>query len=226
MYFDVPPKYFLGVAVDQETNPDCIWIGQPVYTQRVLDKFGMDQAKPVSTPVDANAKLVKTSEDEETIDQVKYQSAVGSLLYLSMWTRPDITYAVGNAAKFCSNPSKEYWTAVKRIMRYLKGTINYGLCYDNSSSGECVGYSDADCAGDLNYRKSTLGYLFKICGTAVSWRSKKQTCVALSTAEAGKQAGRSNGLIRRQQVSYLHGQESPIPWSRKTHRFHDFTAIF
>ena len=84
-------KYFLGVAVDQETNPDCIWIGQPAYTQRVLDKFGMDQAKPVSTPVDASAKLVKTSEDEETIDQVKYQSAVGSLLYLSMWIRPDIT---------------------------------------------------------------------------------------------------------------------------------------
>ena len=177
-------KYFLGVAVDQETNPDCIWIGQPAYTQRVLDKFGMDQAKPVSTPVDASAKLVKTGEDEETIDQLKYQSAVGSLLYLSMWTRPDITYAVGNAAKFCSNPSKEHWTAVKRIMRYLKGTIDYGLCYDRSSPGECVRYSDADWAGDLKDRKSTSGYLFQICGTAVSWRSKKQTCVALSTAEA------------------------------------------
>ena len=77
-------KYFLGVAIDQETNPDCIWISQPAYTQRVLDKFGMDQAKPVSTPVDASAKLVKTGEDDETVDQVKYQSAVGSLLYLSM----------------------------------------------------------------------------------------------------------------------------------------------
>ena len=123
----------------------------------MLDKFGMDQAKPVSTPVDASAKLVQTSEDEETIDQVKYQSAVGSLLYLSMWTRRDITYAVGNAAKFCSNPSKEHWTAVKRIMRYLKGTIDYGLCYDRSSPGECVGYFDADWAGDLNDRKSTSG---------------------------------------------------------------------
>ena len=188
-------KYFLGVAVDQETNPDCIWKGQPAYTQRVLDKFGMDQAKPVSTPVDASAKLMKTGEDEETVDQLKYQSAVGSLLYLSMWTRPDITYAVGNAAKFCSNPSKEHWTAVKRIMRYLKGTIDYGLCYDRSSPGECVGYSDADWAGDLNDRKSTSGS---------GWRS-------------GKQASRSHGLIRRQPVSYLHVQESPIPWSCKTH---------
>ena len=69
-------KYFLGVTVDQETNPDCIWIGQSGYTQRVLNKFGMDQAKPVWTPVDASAKLVKTSEDRETVDQVKYQSAV------------------------------------------------------------------------------------------------------------------------------------------------------
>ena len=131
----------------------------------------MDQAKPVSTPVNASAKLVKTGEDEETVDRVKYQSAVGSLLYLSMWTRPDITYAVGNAAKFC-------------IMPDLKGTIDYGLCYDKSSSGECVGYSDTDWAGDLNDRKSSSGYLFQICGTPVSWRSKKQTCVALSTAEA------------------------------------------
>ena len=69
-------------------------------------------------------------------------------------------------------------------LNYLKGTIDYGLCYDRSSPGECVGYSDADWAGDLNNRRSTSRYLFQICGTAVSWRSKKQTCVALSTAEA------------------------------------------
>ena len=151
---------------------------------RVLSKFGMDQAKPVSTPVDASAKLVKTGEEEETVDQLRYQLAVGSLLYLSMWTRPDITYAVSNAANFCSNPSKEHWTAVKHIMHYLKGTINYGLCQDKSSSGECVWYPNADWAGDLNDRKSMSGYVFQICGTAVSLRSNKQTCVAFSTPEA------------------------------------------
>lgn len=177
-------KYCLGVTVDQETNPDSIWIGQPGYTERVLTKFKMDEAKPVSTPVDTNNKLVKTGENDETVDQGLYQSAVGSLLYLSIWTRPDITYAVSNVAKFCSNPSKEHWTAVKRIMRYLKGTMNYGLWYDRSSSDECVGYSDADWAGDINDRKSTSGYMFQIGGTAISWRSKKQSCVALSTAEA------------------------------------------
>ena len=73
---------------------------------------------------------------------------------------------------------------MKRIMRYLKGTMNYGLCYDKGKPGDCVGFSDSDWAGDINDRRSTSGYVFQICGTAVSWRSKKQSCVALSTAEA------------------------------------------
>ncbi len=86
--------------------------------------------------------------------------------------------------KFCANPNKQHWTAVKRIMRYLKGTLHFGLLYSKGSSRECIGYSDVDWAGDLDDRKSTSGYIFQISGAAVSWRSKKQTCVALSTAEA------------------------------------------
>ena len=175
-------NYILGVTVDQ--NVEGIWIGQPAYTKKVLEKFQMDEAKPVSTPVDTSVKLTKTDEDSEAVDQGSYQSAVGSLLYLSTWTRPDITFAVSNVAKFCSKPSKEHWTAVKRIMRYLKGTVDFGLQYDRKGPAECIGYSDSDWAGDINDRKSTSGYVFQICGTAVSWRSKKQNCVALSTAEA------------------------------------------
>ena len=177
-------RYFLGVVVDQETNPVTIWMGQSAYTERVLEKFKMSEAKPVGTPVDTSVKLTKSSEDSEAVNQSLYQSAVGSLLYLSIWTRPDITFAVSNVAKFCSKPSNEHWTAVKRIMRYLKGTMNYGLCYDKGKPGDCVGFSDSDWAGDINDRRSTSGYVFQICGTAVSWRSKKQSCVALSTAEA------------------------------------------
>ena len=177
-------RYFLGVVVDQETNPVTIWMGQSAYTERVLERFKMNEAKPVGTPVDTSVKLTKSSEDSEAINQSLYQSAVGSLLYLSIWTRPDITFAVSNVAKFCSKPSNEHWTAVKRIMRYLKGTMNYGLCYDKGKPGDCVGFSDSDWAGDINDRRSTSGYVFQICGTAVSWRSKKQSCVALSTAEA------------------------------------------
>ena len=176
--------YFLGMKVIQNEETGEVWIGQPAYTESLLQKFGMEKAKPVSTPVDTSVKLVKATEDEDCVDHSLYQSAVGSLLYLSVGTRPDITYAVSNVAKFCAKPSKQHWTAVKRIMRYLQGTINFGLLFNRCGSKKFVGFSDADWAGDLDDRKSTSGYLFQIGGGAVTWRSKKQTCVALSTAEA------------------------------------------
>ena len=176
--------HFLGVKVMQNLLTGEVWIGQPAYAERVLEKFGMENAKPIATPVDVSLKLVKTTEECQSIDQVFFQSAVGSLLYLSIMTRPDITYAVSNVAKFCANPSKQHWVAVKRIMRYVKGTLSLGLLYSKDGSKECIGYSDADWAGDTDDRKSTSGYLFQMSGAAISWRSKKQTCVALSTAEA------------------------------------------
>ena len=111
-----------------------------------------------------------------------YQSAVGSLLYLSVATRPDIAYAVSNVAQFSANPTTQHWTAVKRIMRYLRGTINLGLVFTPQGKCDCVGFSDADWAGDLYGRKSTSGYVFQIGGSAVSWRSKKQTsCCSLNS---------------------------------------------
>ncbi len=175
-------KYILGLQVIHENGK--IWIGQPTYTESILKKFGMENCKTLETPVDPSSKLVKATEDSELFNKEEYQSAVGSLLYLSSATRPDITFAVNNVAKFSANPTKEHWTAVKRIFRYLRGTVNYGLLYTENGSPDCVGFSDADWAGDLNDRKSTSGYTFLMNGAAVSWRSKKQTCVALSTAEA------------------------------------------
>ena len=177
-------KYFLGVTVDQKTNPAVIGLCQSAYTRKLLQKFKMDGAKPVATPVDTSQKLMKADDDSELFDKGLYQSAVGSLLYLAMWTRPDIAYAVGMVSKYCSKPSKEHWTAVKRILRYLQGTVDYGLCYDKVSHSKCTGYSDADWAGDIDDRRSTSGYVFSMSGGAISWRSKRQTCVSLSTAEA------------------------------------------
>ena len=102
-------------------------------------------------------------------------------MYLSVSTRPDITSAVGNLARFSSKPTKEHRTALKCVLCYLKGTVKHGILYSQKGSNECVGFSDADWAGDINDRKSTI---FQISGGAVSWKSKKQGCVALSTAEA------------------------------------------
>ncbi len=122
---------FLGVKIVQKPKTEEIWMGQTTYTKSVLKKFEMENSKPVATPVDINTKLVKPL-DDEGIDQTRFQSAVRNLLYLS--TRPDIAYAVNNVAKFCAKPTKQHWTAVKRIMRYLNGTLDLGLLYHKEES--------------------------------------------------------------------------------------------
>ena len=176
-------RYFLGVKIAYPGSGK-IWIGQPAYTAEVLKRFQMENSKPTATPIDNGAKLTKATEDSKLFNQELYQSAIGSLLYLSTRTRPDIAYAVSNVARFCSKHTMEHWKSIKHIMRYLNGTRNYGFLYDKEKVMDFIGYSDADWAGDLDDRMSTSGYVFKLSGAAVSWRSKKQSCVSLSTAEA------------------------------------------
>ena len=175
--------YFLGVTVARNLSTGEIWLGQPYYTEKLLQRFGMNDCKPVSTPVNSGVKLTRCEEDE-ILEQKRYQAAVGGLLYLSTKTRPDIAYAVSNVARFCAKPTNEHWTAIKRIFRYLKGTSNLGLLYRDNTSPVCTGYSDADWAGDIGDRKSTSGYMFLQGGAAISWKSNKQPCIALSTTEA------------------------------------------
>ena len=109
---------------------------------------------------------MKANEDEEALDQPLYQSVVGSLMYLATCTRPDIAYAVGMLARFSSKPNQSHWTAAKRVLRYLRGTVNFGILYRGESG--VLGYSDADWAGDADDRKSTSGYMFLIAGGPVS----------------------------------------------------------
>ena len=179
-----PLHHFLGVTVIQDQSTGNIWLGQPLYTENLLLKFGMGDCKPVKTPVNQDVKLTQCESDDDVYDQKLYQAMVGSLLYLSTRTRPDIAYAVGSVARFCAKPTKEHWTGVKRILRYLKGTANFGLLYTQDASPDCFGYCDADWAGDVGDRKSTSGYVFLQGGAAITWKSSKQSCVALSTAEA------------------------------------------
>ena len=177
-------NYFLGVKIDQSIARDSIFMSQQAYSERLVQNFGLSDAKPAKTPMEPNFNFSTEKDNEVFVDSQKYQSAVGSLLYLSTKTRPDLSYAVGKVARYCAKPASEHWVAVKRILRYVKGTTNYGLLYSKSNSSSCVGYSDADWAGDASDRKSTSGYSFQLSGASVSWNSTKQTCVALSTAEA------------------------------------------
>lgn len=206
--------HFLGMKIVQDEASGSIWIGQPAYIEALLKRFGMEHSKANPTPVDPGNKLVKASQEDELFDQHTYQSAVGSLLYVSVATRPDITFAVSNVAKFSANPTTRHWTAVKRIMRYLRGTTDLGLIFTPQGSNDCVGFSDADWAGDLDDRKSTSGYVFQIGGTAVSWRSKKQTTVALSTAEADYVAlagATQEAVWMRQLTADLNGEPATEP---------------
>ena len=121
--------YFLGVKIAYPGSGK-IWIGQPAYTAEVLKRFQMENSKPTATPIDTGAKLTKATEDRKLFNQELHQSAIGSLLYLSTRTKPDIAYTVSNVARFCSKPTMEHWKSIKHIMRYLNGTRNYGLLYD------------------------------------------------------------------------------------------------
>ena len=127
------------------------------------------------------SKQCPTSEKEkEEMSKVPYASAVGSLMYAMVCTRPDIAHAVGVVSRFLSNLGKEHWAAMKWILRYLRGTSRVCLCF---GSGEPIleGYTDSDMVGDVDSRKSTSGFLMTFAGGAVSWQSKLQKCVALSS---------------------------------------------
>ena len=163
--------YFLGVKIAYPGSGKIL-IGQPAYTAEILKRFQMENFKPTATPIDTDAKLTIATEDCKLFNQELYQSAIWSLLYLSTRTRPDIAYAVSNVARFCPKPTMEHWKSIKHITRYLNGTRNYGLPYDKKKVTDFIGYSDADWAGNLDDRRSTLGNLFQLSGAAVSWRSK------------------------------------------------------
>lgn len=171
--------YCLGVHRDENGMSLC----QSQYLLRLLEKYGLSDANTVSTPMDVNVKLVKSDDYSKKVDPVSYQSMVGSLLHAARATRPDIAHAVGTVSRFNSEPTEAHMTAVKRIFRYLKGTIDLSLNY-KATGEKLFGYSDADWANDLDNRRSVSGNVLLMSGGAISWLSQKQTTVALSTSEA------------------------------------------
>ena len=148
----------------------------------------MYDAKPLGVPLPPHVKLSKVDcpNDEMTGDEMRdipYASACGSLMYAMVATHPDIAYVVGVVSGYMSNPSKSHWQAIKRILRYLKGTMSKCITYGRSDLS-LQGYCDADMADDLDTRKSTNRYMFAISGGEGSWCSKLKKIVALSTTEA------------------------------------------
>ena len=179
--------YCLRITITHDQENGSIEMHQKQYILKMLEKCKLMDAKTVSTPANPNVKLCKDDKVSKPVDTTLYQSMVGSLLYLSTATRPDISQAVGVnvAAKFSSSPSEAHLTAVKRIMRYLKGSMDLKLKYERSDDGQLIGYSDAEYAGDPDDPPhSTTGNVFLMSSGPISWLSKKQGIVTLSTAEA------------------------------------------
>jgi len=181
-------KQILGMRITRDRKNHKLTISQSEYVQKVLKGFNMQNAKPVSIPLDSHFKISKemcpkTQEEMDYMSKVPYASAFGSLMYAMVCTRPDIAHVVGVVSKYMKNLGKEHWMAVKWILRYLRGTTNQELCFGGSNIA-LQGYFDADMAGDRDNKWSTTGCAFIVGGTTVNWVSKLQSVVALSTTEA------------------------------------------
>ena len=178
-------KRFLGMEIKRNREKRSIAVYQKAYVEGILRKYRMDQSNPMPTPIGTEYHPHKRLENEEPADKQLYQSLVGSLIYAANTTRPDIAAAVGIAGQFMSDPSIYHWKAVKRILRYLKGTIKKGLVLGGDDQNMVLeAWVDSDWASDVETRKSRAGFVVKLGSGAVMWGSKKQQVVALSSSEA------------------------------------------
>ncbi|KAE8992723.1 hypothetical protein PF005_g18561 [Phytophthora fragariae] len=177
---------YLGVEVKQ--TPRAITISQSKYAREILQKFGYSKAHAVGNPMEVNVWLAPLDEDEPTDSSFPYREAIGMLMYLATSTRPDLAFGLGQLRRFVANPSKKHVGTSKRVLRYLAGTLEYGISYlrQQGNAYEVVleGFSDSDWANDPEQRKSTTGFVFTLAGGAVAWMSRRQSIITLSTAEA------------------------------------------
>jgi hypothetical protein len=177
----------LGIEVKQMQSG--IELCQSSYAVKLLEKAGMKGCNSCATPMEARLKLSKDSASS-VVDSTEYRSLIGSLRYL-LHTRPDLKFSVCYLSWFMEEPKQEHLNAVKKVFRYIVGTIEYGLVYPRGSGGtiELMGYSDSDMAGDADDSKSTSGAIFILCEGMVTWSTQKQRVVALSSCEAEYIAG-------------------------------------
>lgn len=180
-------KQVLGIRVTRGNG--TVAVDQERYINELLEKFKMTECNPVLTPMDLNQKLSRemsprTEEDRERMKQVPFRELIGSLQFLAQCTRPDICHALSVVSSFCENPGDAHWVAAKRILRYLKGTKDLKLVYSKQSENRLDAFTDADWGNDLDTRRSTSGYVFIKNGGAITWSSRRQPTVALSTTEA------------------------------------------
>ena len=176
-------QLFLGMTVVSDRAKRTIHLSQERMTTNLIDQYNLGDGKTRRVPLSPSIKLNSTDGEKLDTSVHAYGSLVGSLLYLSVCTRPDIAHAVGALSRYIAQPCTVHWEAAKGVLRYLAGTANFGITYKGSDL-TIQAYSDADYAGDLDTRRSTTGFVFIMNGGAISWSSKRQPTVAVSTTEA------------------------------------------
>ena len=195
--------YILGLKITRNRSARQLSLSQQEYVRRVVERYGMTNCNPTSTPLAAGTILSKDdcpptpSATPVTINGHTYASVVGAVMYAMLGTRPDLAYSVGCLSRFNSNPGETHVTALKHVLRYLAGTTDYQLVYGSSSTSVAhhndnnqaapftvFGYCDSDYAACVGERLSVAGWVFMAAGGATSWQSQKQKAVALSTVEA------------------------------------------
>lgn len=173
-------KNYLGMRININKSKNVITVDQEQYIKQLLEKFDMSDCNSAETPIECKLNLDKSDVCEQ---QLPYQKLIGSLMYLAVLTRPDIAYSVSYLSQFNNCYSSVHWHYAKRVLKYLSQTKAYCLKYSRENS-ELVGFVDADWASDTTDRRSYTGFCFTISGAAISWESKKQRTVALSSCEA------------------------------------------
>ncbi|KAJ9515051.1 hypothetical protein QJQ45_012571 [Haematococcus lacustris] len=174
-------RWFLGMQISRDRSQGTLQLDQQQYIKELLSTYSMTEAHSKAVPMAPGTKLVKEGDALDTAHH-SYSALVGSLLYLSCCTRPDIAYAVGALARHMAAPTQQHWAAAKAVLSYLKGTASQGLVFGGNDSLQ--GYFDANYAGDKDTARSTTGYVFTLHGAAISWSSRLQHTVAMSSAEA------------------------------------------
>jgi hypothetical protein len=183
-------SWFLGLRISRDRSARTLTLDQQPYIDAILERFGMTNCKSCPTPLAVGVTLSKadspqTAEEASAVNSVPYREAVGALMYAMTATRPDIATAVGMVSRFNSCFGMAHWKAVKRILRYLRGTAKRGITFTGSDEQPTLcGFSDAAYADNVDNRRSTSGWLFLLCGAPIAWKSAVQRCVSLSTCES------------------------------------------
>lgn len=173
-------SYYLGIEVEQ--REERISLKQSGYARRILQQFGMEDCNPCKCPMEPKLQLGKDPEGE-FVDPTEYRRAIGNLIYM-LHTGPGLAYTVGMVSRCMEKPTMLHQKAVKQILRYIKGTIEFGLEYTSGGDGKIIGFCDSSLASDIDDRRSTSGMVFYVNKSVISWSSQKQKSVALSSCEA------------------------------------------